>query len=670
MILPMLKYSFIVFHKDYDRFLDQLGALGVVDVIERKGTNREEELSEDRRKMGRIDAALEQLQRGKQPSADKKRHDPLDHDRIIHILERSEAIREEKKSLESRLEETANEMGRMEPWGDFSISDLEKLRPAGYEVRLFKCVASQFEKDWEEAYHLFHINEQDGKRFFIIIGKSGEEIVINADPVDPGEVPLSELFAEHQRLEKAMSELHSQEKEIAGEAVPLLAGYRAYLDDRMSFREVYLDTVSLSDDRLMVLEGWVPESSSGQLDRFLEDEEVVSLVSPPEEGETPPVELKNSKFSRLFEPISKLFDLPNYGELDLTPYFAPFFMIFFGFALGDAGYGVFFILFGAILKLRAKKEIKPFLSLVQVFGIATIVFGLLSGTFFGVNLIDSGYTISEYSITQYENNNVPAQVTGKLAGFEDQYFESREAFLENASKAVGPAALEQYETTLLRYADAGIPVISSFRHLMQDPLQMFYLAILIGGVQILFAIFVKILNITRRRGFKYALSTVGWLILIITVIVKATGWLEGPVFTYTFYGLVGISGVLILLLNKPGAGIFQRIGIGIWDSYGMVTGFFGDLLSYIRLFALGISSAILGFVFNDISMELLNIPYIGWLLFLVLLIFGHTINLFMATLGGFIHPMRLTFVEFYKNAGFEGGGKKYQPFTINHSQNK
>ena len=96
----------------------------------------------------------------------------------------------------------------------------------------------------------------------------------------------------------------------------------------------------------------------------------------------------------------------------------------------------------------------------------------------------------------------------------------------------------------------------------------------------------------------------------------------------------------------------------------MVTGVFGDLLSYIRLFALGISSAILGFVFNDISLQLLNIPYVGWLFFLILLLFGHSINLFLATLGGFIHPMRLTFVEFYKNAGFEGGGKEYKPFII------
>ncbi|HSL85593.1 MAG TPA: hypothetical protein VK861_01515, partial [Bacteroidales bacterium] len=81
-------------------------------------------------------------------------------------------------------------------------------------------------------------------------------------------------------------------------------------------------------------------------------------------------------------------------------------------------------------------------------------------------------------------------------------------------------------------------------------------------------------------------------------------------------------------------------------------------------FALGISSSILGFVFNQISLQLLAVPYVGWLFFLVLLLFGHSLNLAIATLGSFVHPMRLTFVEFYKNAGFKGGGVEYKPFRI------
>jgi V/A-type H+-transporting ATPase subunit I len=391
----------------------------------------------------------------------------------------------------------------------------------------------------------------------------------------------------------------------------------------------------------------------------------VTLVAQPEEGEMPPVELRNGRFSKLFEPISKLFDLPNYGEMDLTPYFAPFFMLFFGFCLGDAGYGVFFILFATIMKPRVKKEMKPILSLTQYLGVATILFGLISGTFFGVNLIDSGYTLTASSMEQIQGQELPAGVVAELQGLEGEYFKSREDFSVAVGSAIGEEALAAHETSILKSAEAGLPFVGRFRHLMQDSLSMFYLSILIGGIQIIFGIFVRIFNITRQRGFEYALSTMGWFILLVTLVLNATV-LGEEAGRYIFYALLGISGVLIFFMNNPDKNIFVQFGAGIWDTYGMVTGIFGDLLSYIRLFALGISSAILGFVFNDISLQLLNIPVVGWLLFLVLLLAGHSINLFLATLGGFIHPMRLTFVEFYKNAGFQGGGKKYHPFTIHN----
>jgi V/A-type H+/Na+-transporting ATPase subunit I len=120
---------------------------------------------------------------------------------------------------------------------------------------------------------------------------------------------------------------------------------------------------------------------------------------------------------------------------------------------------------------------------------------------------------------------------------------------------------------------------------------------------------------------------------------------------------------MILLLNDPKANILTRIGKGIWDLYGL-TGIFGDLLSYIRLFALGIASAILGFVVNDIALQMRDgIPYLGPVLFVLFLVVGHGANLLIASLGAFVHPMRLTFVEFYKNAGFTGGGKVYEPFA-------
>jgi len=125
-----------------------------------------------------------------------------------------------------------------------------------------------------------------------------------------------------------------------------------------------------------------------------------------------------------------------------------------------------------------------------------------------------------------------------------------------------------------------------------------------------------------------------------------------------------VAGILILVLNHPKRNVFMNIGAGLWDVYSMATGLLGDILSYIRLFALGISSAILGLVFNNMAMNMKPDHIIfGPLVMIIILIIGHSITIFMSALGAFVHPIRLTFVEFYKNAGFTGGGKAYKPFA-------
>ncbi len=307
---------------------------------------------------------------------------------------------------------------------------------------------------------------------------------------------------------------------------------------------------------------------------------------------------------------------------------------------------------------------------MQYMGIATIIFGLISGTFFGINLIDSGYTITAQSLKELGEGVIPKYLVANLTTLEGVYFKSRSEFLYALEQQIDLQTLSLYSTDIIKYSQPGIKLFSSFRHLMLDSLSMFYFAMIIGSVQILFGLFIKIFNITKRQGFKYALSSLGWFIFLITAGVYAGGskfeLFDIETGKYILYPIMGISGLLIFVFNNPDKHLFARLGGGIWNAYGVITGLFGDVLSYIRLFALGISSAILGFVFNDISLQLLDVPYVGWLFFIILLLVGHSINLFLATLGGVIHPMRLTFVEFYKNAGFEGGGKVYRPFKTNN----
>jgi V/A-type H+-transporting ATPase subunit I len=669
MIAPMKKQAFMVFHGDYHDFIEQLGQLGVLHVIEREEHRKEESLADIRSRIERIEHISVLIARARdeiEPSAeevDQKSALGLDTFEIMEEIEHASARQE---ALAASIDEIRNLIEKQEPWGDYSEEDLRQLEASGYRAYLFRSLLRTYDIAWEEEYSIFEIHRNATHKWFILFAPSDRDVNIDAEREMPARQSLSEL----------RESLHLKEQEQAGITRSLAAMDAAYgkrlanekkrMESELALQEVYLDTHYETDDAIRILEGWVPEKHAEEVKALAEETGAVTIEIPPGEGEIPPVQLHNSRFSRLFEPISKMFDLPNYSELDLTPYFAPFFMIFFGFCLGDAGYGIVFILLGLLLKLKLKRghKMRPMLTLAQYFGVATIVFGLLSGTFFGMNLIDSGYTLTAESLKKLESSGVPEELVLQLQRLEGEYFRSRSGFMTAMQEASGNAA-SYYGKELIRSAEAGIPFVREFRHLMQDSLSMFYLAILIGALQIVFGIFVRILNITRRKGFKYALSPVGWLILILTLVLYAAGLFNGELLKWAFYGLLGVSGLLIMLLNKPGAGIFARIGGGVWDAYNMVTGLFGDLLSYIRLFALGISSAILGFVFNDISLQLLNIPWIGWLFFLVILLAGHSINLFLATLGGFIHPMRLTFVEFYKNAGFEGGGKEYKPFTIN-----
>ena len=162
---------------------------------------------------------------------------------------------------------------------------------------------------------------------------------------------------------------------------------------------------------------------------------------------------------------------------------------------------------------------------------------------------------------------------------------------------------------------------------------------------------------------KYALSTIGWIIVLVST---ALAFLLGdtmPMGGTVHLVILGLAGVLIFLLNSPGKNIFLNIGLGLWDSYNMATGLLGDILSYVRLFALGLSGGILASVFNSLAAGMSPDNAIaGPIVMVLIFLIGHSINMFMNILGAMVHPMRLTFVEFFKNSGYEGGGKEYKPF--------
>ena len=590
MIVPMKKYIFLVHHSDYVDFLDELRGLGVLHVQHQEGEPSEELLQ-------RI-----QLQKDIRDTLAALRHrivtqtegTKLSEEGGVAIARTFQKLTDEQENLQQELNALKKEISFLQPWGDFSTRSLRRLEEAGQRVHFFICPARKYQPEWERQFPVEVISTIPPNIYFVAITSKDETLPIDAEEIPRPESGLSSLLAKSKALQQQIDAIDDKLDNFTLMAQPALEAALAKVESNIQLVSVVENTQKEAEESIMLLEGFVPVDREDRLIAFCEQKQILFLSKKPVPEDRPPVLLKNSAFSRLFEPIGELFALPSYQEMDLTPFFAPFFMLFFGFCLGDAGYGVVVLLGATLYKFRAGQKLKPVLSLAQFLGVGTILFGVLTGTVFGLNLLD-----------------------------------------------------EQFAW------------LGGIRNFMINSDQAFQLALILGLVQILFGLFLQAYNKARQFGFVYSIATYGWILLLLSILDLAVLQLTGSISTYTAWLGVG----LILFFNDPGAGLLGRLGKGVWELYG-ITGFFGDLLSYIRLFALGISSAILGFVVNDISLQIKEgIPYLGPVLFVMFLIIGHGANLLISSLGSFVHPLRLTFVEFYKSAGFKGGGKAYKPFS-------
>lgn len=593
MIVPMKKLSLLIYHKDYQTFLNDLREQGVVHIHEnRKRSAEDEQLKEAMTTMKRIVERLRILEK---------------RSKVDHAIEVKQSNGDLLTLLDTKLQriEQINQqigiahkdMSLYEPWGELPRRAMEGINEAGWDLRFFIAPDKKYMPQWETDYNVIQVAQNKGQRYFAAVVHRGDEINIDAEEFQFPESSSHELEQQIQQLYSERDDINLYLDKIAESAVQKLKAYRVALTENVDMCKVNGAKESYVEDKIIALEGWIPQEIEKSTVDWLERQNAFFEVSEPTLKDNPPIKLKNNAFARLFEFIGELYALPNYRELDLTPYFSPFFLLFFGLCLGDAGYGLFIFVAVTLFKAKAKPSLKPILSLAQWLGFSTILMGIVSGTFFGIQLMN-----------------------------------------------------------------VQIPWIERLKIIMLDSQQLFNLALILGVIQIVFGMFIKVANLTRQYGFQSAVSTVGWLVLILGGGITYYLSTKGMDVTILTYVVLGIGGLLVLILNNVKRNIFINVGAGLWDTYNMVTGLMGDVLSYIRLFALGISSSVLGLVFNDLAMNMSgDIPVVSQIVMLLILLFGHGINIFIAGLGSFVHPMRLTFVEFYKNSGFEGGGKKYTP---------
>ena len=605
MITKMKKLTFLVYHKEYEEFLNSLRELGVVHIVEKQqGAADNTELQENIRLFNRLAATLKLLQNQKHEKNAVIATEGGTATRGMQVLDEVDALQTEHGKLSQQLQSYAKEKEVLEVWGNFEPTGIQKLKDAGYIIGFYSCSEGNYKEEWETEYNAMIVNRISAKVFFVTVTKAGQEVDLDVEQAKLPAYSLSRLEALYDTTEQAIEGNEKKLVALSETDIPSLKAALKELQSQIEFSKVVLSSEQTAGDKLMLIEGWAPAYSKVEIEAYLNDAHVYYEITDPMPGDNVPIRLNNKGFFAWFEPICKLYMLPKYNELDLTPFFAPFFMVFFGLCLGDSGYGLFLFLGATAYRLLAKKvtpSMKSIISLIQVLSASTFFCGLLTGTFFGANIYDLDW-----------------------------------------------------------------PIVQRLKHaVLMDNNDMFRLSLILGVIQILFGMVLKAVNQTIQFGFKYAIATIGWIILLVSTAVSAL-FSSSELLSMggTAYKVVlCISGAMIFLFNTPGKNIFMNIGLGLWDSYNMVTGLLGDVLSYVRLFALGLSGGILAGVFNSLAVGMSPDNVIaGPIVMVLIFVIGHAINMFMNVLGAMVHPMRLTFVEFFKNSGYEGGGKEYKPF--------
>lgn len=604
MITKMKKLTFLVYHKEYDAFLNNLRDLGVVHIAEKQqGMADNSALQEKIRLSARLSATIKLLQNIKTEEKVTDNSETVSASRGMQILDEVDELLNHKSSLQQQVLAYEKELAVLEPWGDFSPESIAKLRDSGYDIGFYISTEANFNEDWIEAYNAMVINRVASKVYFITFTKTDQEIDLDVERI---KLPDRSYGQTQELILNNKEELLRQEEtlqNIARKDIPSLLAARKELNGEIEFDQVVLNTEPAAGEKLMLLQGWLPASEEDPIVAYLNSQSVYYDIKKPAPEDNVPIQLNNKGLFAWFEPICKLYMLPKYNELDLTPFFAPFFMLFFGLCLGDSGYGLFLLLGVTLYRLLAKnigQTMKPILSLVQLLAASTFFCGMLTGTFFGANFYDLDWP-----------------------------------FIQRMKQAIA-----------------------------MDNNDMFQLSLLLGVIQILFGMILKAVNQAIQFGFKYAVGTIGWIILLVSVGLAAVLPAVFPMGGTAHLVILAIAGAMILFYNSPDKNIFINFGLGLWDSYNMVTGLLGDILSYVRLFALGLSGGILASVFNSLAVGMSPDNVIaGPIVMVLIFVIGHSINIFMNVLGAMVHPMRLTFVEFFKNSGYEGGGKEYKPFS-------
>ena len=617
MIRKMKKLSLFVFHEDKEKTLSDLASLGLVHVEIANGVSSENieaiagKKNDAVRAKNIINNTLADAKKAKKDVSDikaeilSKSTDKV-IEAVINTSHNSDKLKAERDFLKKELSIAA-------PFGNFSLDRVNSLKEkSGYDIVFYNANAKEYnDYNFSEIKDIFTypIKEEAGKLYFVAFKKYGTNETIPFDIVNMPEKSYDEINAAIEKLDK---EIEVNNTEIIKNQV-YIENINKEIDNlniKNNFEEAKESFTASegTEGKILYVEAYVPKDKESEVKSLLESKKIAYILEDPSREDKVPVELKNNKYFGSYELITKLFQLPNYFEIDLTPMIAIFYPLFFAYCFGDSGYGIVLTIVALIgLFTVLKGQLRGIGILALTLGICTTIMGIINGgSFFGISIP--------------ANTQIPIF-----------------------------AALRKYL------------IITDIKE--NWFLTPFNTALLLGVIHICFALVVGVIDRIKTGSIGDILGAVGKLLFIPGLILWFLGDMQKMEvirqFSSIYYALIVIGLIFLVILSNVGKK--PDVLNSVLGVYFAATGIMGDTLSYIRLFALGASGSILALVINQIGMSFKAIPGVGVVIMVVFLVVGHIAIFLLNILGALVHPLRLTFVEFYNNVGFEGGGKEYKP---------
>ena len=627
MIEKMKKVSIVLLNRDKEQALKALRKIGLVHLEKVEGTS--EKLNQFKEQSSALLISESILGEIKTKKNKKAPAVEMTEAEVVALCKEIVAKSEKKKQLLEEIAADSNELERFENWGSVCLEDFAFLKEKGVQLKMYEIPGDKYSLIGEDIETVLVNKDKKTVRFMIINGGEGrpETLLPEAFEVPEPRMSTQQLEDEIVQDEKLVKEIDSFYVQKA-ECLPALRKYKNKLETYIEFENINAGMEHEeegADTDLAWISGYVPTDNMEAFKaECATNNWAVGYDDPEEEDIEVPTKLKNNKLVSLIYPLTDfLGTVPGYHEYDISGWFLLFFSIFFGMIFGDGGYGLLVTLAFLFIIIKngiSKKKNPPMLFLGIILGLSTVIWGIVTCTWFGIpaeRLPDFFKTISVKPIS--------SAYTNELTGFTTD---------QNLQIFCFTLALIQLSIAHLKGMAANRKSLKFFGEL--------------GSLLQLIGMYYLVLNlVVSSEAFK--LDKVIYNIPI--------GYVE--------LGLIAFGFVLSFIFANYEGSIGKSIMASVKGIIPVILGVvnvFSDIVSYIRLWAVGLAGAAISSTVNSMAGPLLG-HAILFLIAVILLVFGHGLNMVLNLLSVLVHGVRLNTLEFSSHLGMSWSGIKYKPFS-------